>query len=311
MIKQKKIKRWLIVVVLLVAVCAGIILHIFSLMMPSQAAERDALSNEDGGIVNIGGFDLWYKLLNADSLATPIIVVAGGGGLSSDYMEESLRFLSDTNPILFFDGRGCGRSQIKPELENYSISISADEIEQLRKHFFADREIIIISHSFGGIIAMDYAVNHTDKLEKLILISSMNANYKVTLSRTFFGAGFAPKDQLLANEWYMENVDVFFGPYFENIEAKRILENTRASYAVSVHTGMPNHDLSEEIQTVTCPVLLLVGGEKEYPSTHIEETQKLASLFPNSQLEQFSNSGHFLFAEEDDRFIQVVNVFLK
>lgn len=306
----KKIPRWLIVTgAILLGVCL-ILYYAVSLIIPSAAVQREAITAGGGNTVNIDGFDIWYTLYNAESSETPIIVVAGGGALSSDYMEESLQFLADTHPVLFFDSKGCGRSQIKPDLENYSVRIFSDGIEALRKHFFPDREIIVVAHSFGGLIAMDYTMNYAERVEKLILISSVNAAYKPGMTTAYFKAGLPPRNQLAANEWYAQNIDVFLGPYFQDSSAKAILGKTMASYAVMMKVGKSKLDLTPKIKNIAMPVLLLVGGEKEYPITGIDVAQKLESMLPNARLVQLAHSGHFLFAEENAKFQQLVNEFI-
>ncbi len=61
---------------------------------------------------------------------------------------------------------------------------------------------------------------------------------------------------------------------------------------------------------VDLPVLVLVGGEKEYPLSGIHSAENLARIFPNAKLEQVVNSGHFMFAEENEKFQQLVENFL-
>lgn len=308
--RAKKIPRWLIAIAAIIIGVSLILYYAVSLMIPSGAVQRAAITAGGGNTVNIDGFDIWYTLYNEESRETPVIVVAGGGALSSDYMEESLRFLADTHPVLFFDSRGCGRSQIKPDLADYSVPIFSEGIEALRAHFFPDRNIIVVAHSFGGLVAMDYAANYAERVEKLILISSVSADYKPVMTTAYFKAGLPPRDQSAANEWYVQNMDVFFGPYFQNTSAKAILDKTMASYAVMMHVGKSKLDLTPKIKNITMPVLLLVGGEKEYPITGMDVARKLKSLLPNARLEQLVHSGHFMFAEENDEFQQLVNQFL-
>lgn len=308
--RAKKIPRWLLVTGVIIIGLGLSLYYAVSLIIPSQAAQREAITAGGGKTVNIDGFDIWYTLYNEKSGATPIIVVAGGGALSADYMEESLQFLAETHPVLFFDNKGCGRSQIKPGLEHYSVQIFAESIEALREHFFPERDIIVVAHSFGGLIAMDYAMNYAEKVEKLILISTVHADYQPAMTTAYFKAGLPPGSQLAANEWYAQNIDIFLGPYFQDSSAKTIFDKTMASYAVMMHVGKSKLDLTPKASNLTMPVLLLAGAEKEHPLTTIEDARKLKSLLPNARLEQLMHSGHFLFAEENAEFQQRVNHFL-
>ncbi len=285
--RQKHLPRWVIVIVGLVLILGGLLYYAISLVFPSQAVERAAMISGDGNTVSINGFDIRYRLYNAESENTPIIVVSGGGGLSSDYLEESLRFLEEEHPVLFYDARGCGRSQIKADLTNYSIQSFAKEIQDLKEYFFPSQKVMIVAHSFGGIVAMDYAADHSDDLEELILISSVDADYSPyspTMITSYFKTGLPPRNQSEANEWYMQHIDVFLGPYFQNEAARKILDSTIASYAVIMHVGPSKLDLSTKLKDVNAPVLVLVGGEKEHPLTGINTAQHLEEIFPNARL---------------------------
>ncbi len=310
--RKKNTFKWLVCIVCAVLILGFALYHSFARLMPPKALQRPAITTEGGNTVNINGFDIWYTLYNAQSKETPIIVVAGGCALSSDYLEDSLLFLADTHPVLFFDSRGCGRSQIKPDLANYSIRIFAEEIEELRKHFFPDRNIAVMAHSFGGIIAMEYAADYPGSLQKLILVSSVSADYKPAVADSFvyFKTGLPPRDQWAANEWYIRHIDMFYGPYFQDVSKKTIFDKTMVSYATMMHMGKSKLDLTSRMKNINMPVLLLAGGEKEYPTTGIDIAKKLQKSLPNARLEQLIHSGHFLFAEENQEFRRMVNGFL-
>ena len=308
--QSKRFPKVIVALVGIVLILGGSIWYMLSLIMPTQAVERAAITTEEGSTIAIGEFDIWYKLYSEDLESTPIIIVSGGCGLSSDYLEESLLFLAEKHPLLFYDARGCGRSQIKSGLSNYNIQLFADEVQDLKEYFFPDQKIILAAHSFGGVVAMNYAADHSDELERLILISSPDAYYSPPMINPYFKIGLPPHNQTEANKWYMRHIDAFLGSYFYNEEAKNIFKDTLASYAVIASVGSKKIDLSERLVDVDVPVLVLVGGEKEYPLSGIHSAENLARIFPNAKLEQVMNSGHFMFAEENEKFQQLVENFL-
>lgn len=88
--KKRKIVVWIISIGIIAALFFGISKFISYRTMPPFAAEQEALEIDYGDYLEIDGFKLWFELLNEDSDKKPIIVIAGGSGLSSDYMEDSL-----------------------------------------------------------------------------------------------------------------------------------------------------------------------------------------------------------------------------
>lgn len=308
--KGKKIKIAIGIIIAIVIILGVVMWFVFSRMMPSQAAERDVMEVGYGDSVNIDGFNLWYNLLNEESQNTPIIVIAGGAGLSSQYMETSLEFLAEEHPVLFYDARGCGRSQIKADLSNYSVEKIADECEKVKQYFFGNEKVIILAHSFGGFIAMDYVSRHENSVDSLILVSSVYSEYAPLFTDTVLETGLPPKEPNEANEWYAENIEAFFGDYFYNTDAMKILDNTIVSYATITAVSGSKMDITDQVSGISVPTLILTGGKKEYPLTGLDTAEKLVELFPDSELKQIENSGHFMFAEAEEEFQRIIDEWL-
>lgn len=303
---QNKKRNIIVIIIGIVLLLTGVVSFAFSRIVPSRAIDRPAITTEVGSVVNIDGFDLWYNLINSDSENMPIIVVAGGSGFSSDYIAGSLKFLANTHPVLFFDARGCGRSQIKSDLSNYSVSQMSEELRKLKDYFFPYDDVIILAHSFGGVVAMDYVADNENVVNKLILISSADTKYKTHYTDAFFKTGLPPRNQEKVNLWYMEHIDDFFGKYFANEEAKQIFDNMVTSYAVSAHVGGKSFDITDKVKNISVPTLILVGGKKEYPLTDLSAAQHLDEILDDSELINIPDSGHFMFAENAAEFQRVI-----
>ena len=68
---------------------------------------------------------------------------------------------------VYVDHRGTGRSGDAP-LETYTVEQMADDLDELRRHLGIDR-IVLLGHSYGGMVAQIFAQRHPESLEKLIL----------------------------------------------------------------------------------------------------------------------------------------------
>jgi 3-oxoadipate enol-lactonase len=93
------------------------------------------------------------------------------GGLASDLSElESIsRWLAQKYRVLVFDNRGAGRTD-KPDIP-YSIEMMAEDTEELLKALAIERAAIL-GISMGGRIALELALQHPERVEKLILVST-------------------------------------------------------------------------------------------------------------------------------------------
>lgn len=100
----------------------------------------------------------------------PCIFIHGGpGGWSKDFELSCGSYLEDNFNMIYLDQRGCGRSG-GDKNDNYSIDRIVKDIEELRLHLNIDKWIMM-AHSFGGVIATDYASKYQSNLDSLILIN--------------------------------------------------------------------------------------------------------------------------------------------
>lgn len=99
-------------------------------------------------------FKLYFNLVNAQSAKPPVVVLHGGPGLPSDYLQPLKDVLRD-RPILFHDQLGCGKSDQPPDVALYSISNSVHDVAELLNEIDFDY-FHLYGHSYGGILAFEY-----------------------------------------------------------------------------------------------------------------------------------------------------------
>lgn len=98
-----------------------------------------------------------------------VFIHGGPGGWSKDFEVECGPYLEKDLNMIYLDQRGCGRSGGSKD-DDYSINRIVNDLEELRVHLNVDKWIIM-AHSFGGIIATDYASKYQLNLRGLILIN--------------------------------------------------------------------------------------------------------------------------------------------
>lgn len=100
----------------------------------------------------------------------PCLFLHGGpGAWSFNFEVLGGNKLEDFFEMIYLDQRGCGRSG-KVKDGNYSIERILEDIEELRKKLKIDKWIIM-AHSFGGILAVNYVKKYQENVEALILLS--------------------------------------------------------------------------------------------------------------------------------------------
>jgi proline iminopeptidase len=91
----------------------------------------------------------------------------GPGYWSKSFQYFSQELLEEKLEMVYLDQRGCGRSEHSPT-QDYSLSRLIDDIEELRL-FLGISEWYVVGHSFGGILAVNYAERFPERTKGIIL----------------------------------------------------------------------------------------------------------------------------------------------
>ncbi|POS77538.1 peptidase S33 [Diaporthe helianthi] len=121
----------------------------------------------------------WYTVIGDlhTSAAPPLIVLHGGPGACHDYLLP-LTDLGPSTAIVFYDQIGNGRSTHLPEKngdENFwSVELFINELDNLLSHLgLQDRPIDVYGHSWGGMLAAEWAAAQPPNLRRLIISNSL------------------------------------------------------------------------------------------------------------------------------------------
>jgi len=108
------------------------------------------------------------------SKGTPIIVLHGGPGGCIEKYESLTKLANKKYPMIFYDQLGCGYSKVeKGHLELWTYKTFINELENIIS-FFGLKKFIILGHSWGGMLALEWVCNYSHHgLEKLILFSTL------------------------------------------------------------------------------------------------------------------------------------------
>jgi len=118
-------------------------------------------------------FETYYKTFGLQgSSKPPLIALHGGPGLSFDYLEV-LRDLSGSRPIVLYDQIGNGRSShLKDKPSSFwTIDLFVKQLESLISHLDL-KGYDVLGHSWGGMLASEFAVTQPKGLKKLVLSNS-------------------------------------------------------------------------------------------------------------------------------------------
>src|SRR5206468_3820024 len=100
----------------------------------------------------------------------PVVVLHGGPGAHHDYLLPQYDRLARGRSLIYYDQRGGGRSPVGRDVPVGWQEHVAD-LEALRARSGLER-LTLLGYSWGGLLAVLYALKHPDRVERLALVSS-------------------------------------------------------------------------------------------------------------------------------------------
>jgi proline iminopeptidase len=106
----------------------------------------------------------------------PLIVLHGGPDFNHRYLLPELDELAQNFRLIYYDQRGRGRSSLDVRPDDVKIESEVDDLECLRRHF-GFVQIALLGHSWGGLLALEYATRHPVSTRCVILMNSAPVSY--------------------------------------------------------------------------------------------------------------------------------------
>ena len=250
-----------------------------------------------------------------------VFILHGGPGMDHTTMKPDFNPLAEIAQLVYYDHRGQGRSDTdKPE--NWNLDQWADDLRALIELLGVDNPIVL-GLSFGGFVAQNYAIRHSDRLHKLILAS--------TVARMLPERVFDAFQEFGGNEARETAEEFWSGPNEENTakymrdclplytRSERDPEEAqRAIWTPEVieHFSKPGgenwtFDFRKGLEAITCPTLITAGDID--PITPLSGVMEMADHVPLKirELEVFSNCGHGVHRDDQKAFEVMKNFITK
>ncbi len=220
------------------------------------------------------------------------ILLLHGWGQNIDMMLPLGNEFCHKSRITILDLPGFGQSEepTKP----WTIHDYKDIIKKLVTKLKI-KDPIIMGHSFGGRIAIDYASDN--KVSKLVLFGSpcIRKNQKISLK--------------------LRILKVLVKIPILNIIGKKVKKHigspdyrNASSIMRQILVNVVNEDLSNQAKMITCPTLLIWGtNDQEAP---IEEAFELEQLIKDSALIKIEGATHYAYLESLNYIVSILNKFL-
>jgi pimeloyl-ACP methyl ester carboxylesterase len=254
----------------------------------------------------------------------PQVVLPNGFHLIDDFAQ-----LADRHTLIFYDVRNRGLSD---SVERGSILDDAEDLDAIRRHFGIER-LDLIAHSYIGILAGLYAMQHPNRVNRIVKIGPMQPDSTkqypphltgadATLAEVFGKLGELQKtldpamDPQAACEkfWSVLRPLYVFNPAdAEKIQWGRCdLPNERNFMGYFQGQILPSiyqiKFSAETLSGVKTPVLIIHGNKDR--SAPYGGALDWAAIYPNAQLVTVENAAHAPWIEDPEKVLGAIESFL-
>ena len=245
--------------------------------------------------VSTGGMDF-------DEEKSSILLMHGSGLTHIVWSLHEQFYASQGFNILSVDLPGHGNSE-GPSLK--SIEEISDWVKSLM-NVLDIKKIIIIGHSQGCLVGIDFASRYPNLINDLVLVAG---SYKMPVNQDLIDYAEAGNEKaiLLMMKWGYEGSKAFIGgnPVKKIINSSREI---REVLAVDLNACKNYKSGKESLEKINCPTLCIFGDlDKMVP---LEVGNKMASMIKNSEKKVINNCGHMIIFEKAFEMRKIVKEFL-
>jgi proline-specific peptidase len=122
--------------------------------------------------VPVGSASLYTREIGRGPAA---IVLHGGPDFDHSYFLPELDRLSDAYRLIYYDQRGRGKSAEGVRPEDVTIDSEMSDLGKVLESYQL-RSTALLGHSWGAVLAMEYAIRHPDRVSRLILMNPAPAS---------------------------------------------------------------------------------------------------------------------------------------
>ena len=256
----------------------------------------------------------------------PLALMHGGPGADL-YTMMSLKPCKDQFTLIFFDHRCNGRSEGAPVTSMTWENLTADA-DALREKLGFEKWAVL-GHSFGGNVALEYALRYPERLSHLILVNSggdyrwVRENAPALLAQR----GFSPEivdsgrrmlnGEIEPNEMFptLMKLGKAYSPHLSPWKIPHMILTglqTKLQPSALIFAGtqlLRNWTVMDRLGEIKAPTLVIAGRKDFiYPPEH---QQDLVARIPNARLVLIDKSGHNPQDEQPAEVQRLIRDFLK
>jgi len=267
----------------------------------------------------------------------PMIVLHGGPDFDTAYLLPELDRLADAYRLIYYDQRGRGKSAEGVRPEEVTLASDLADVDAIRTHFQVDAPVLL-GHSWGTVLALEYALRNPSRVSRLILMNPApaSASQLAVLRRSYvaqLGSEMERQREIMASPAYKagdpDTVAARYRIHFKHalrqaVDYDKLMARMSAQFRAQGASGIlkawavesrlyrdtwdrTDYDLLPKLRTLRTPVLVIAG---EYDFIPPEIAAQIAGALPTATLATIKNCGHFSYLECGSEVRTAIDTFL-
>lgn len=250
-----------------------------------------------------------------------VVVLHGGPGAHHDYLLPQFDRLARGRRLRYYDQRGGGRSPV-PRAVSVTWRDQVADLAALLAHWDA-APATLLGYSWGGLLALLFAVEHPDRVARLALVCPAPSNAR---DRRRFETRFAERSRTPAIAQARADLqasglrerepavyrrrafELSVAGYFHDFATVGSLTPFRLTGRTQedVWRSLGDYDLRPALDALRIPSRVFAGRHDPIPLDTAEDTARRIG----AELVVFESSGHCPYVEEPDRFMTELDRWL-
>ena len=283
------------------------------------------------GFIPFRGYRTWYRTVGdrEEPGKLPLICLHGGPGASWDYLEPLEAMAETGRRVIFYDQLGSGNSDEPHNPALYTVALYVDEINSVRNALGLEH-IHMLGQSWGGMLAMEYALTQPAGLAGLILADTGSSLPQWAAEAKRLVSGLPPEVQQTLRDHeeagttdspeYKKAYRVFSLRHICRLDPRpecvtrmaakpgdEVYQTMWGASEVNITGTLKDWDITARLGEIHNATLVVCGRYDEATPVLAETIHR---GIPGSEWVIFENSAHFPHIEETERYLQVLGRFL-
>jgi len=284
-------------------------------MQTSVPAKRVARKGSEVGIAEVNGTSIGYTV---QGQGIPLVMISGMNDTRSSWRHQIGSFKKYYR-IVTFDNRGAGKSD-KPA-GPYTTRMMADDTMGLMDHL-GIAKAHVVSHSMGGMIAQELAINYPDRVGKVVLgstfacqdensglspevIAAWKAYEKSEHTTADLRRAARDIPSLALNNWRSK---MFLVPLTKILVSIAPISAEMAAGMLAQFEAVLAHDAADRLTLIKASTLVICGTADR--TVKAGSSDLIASLVPKAKLVKLAGGSHYVQWEKRGEYEREVLDFL-